>query len=142
MKFDLTSPCNECPFRNDGVPFGLAEERVWEILGGNDAHPWPTPSFPCHKTLHYDNGGKGRAHYKSQQCAGVMIILTRENRLNDILQVAERLGVWRRSDLDMTSPVYASAAEAARIIPGPYARGRQVLAGSSQVLRNNAACRK
>lgn len=138
MKFDLTTPCNECPFRNDGHPFGLAEERVWEILGGNDDHPWPTPSFACHKTCAYDNSGNGRSHYKTQQCAGVMIILTREDRFNDIMQVAERLGVWRRSDLDMSAPVYASAAEAARIIPGPYARSRNVLRRAAKVLRSTA----
>lgn len=54
MRFDLTRPCGNCPFRSD-EPFYLRPERVREILGGGKGKAWwPSPSFVCHKTIDYD----------------------------------------------------------------------------------------
>lgn len=148
MRFDLTRPCGNCPFRND-LHFGLRAERVREILGGGKGKSWwPTPSFPCHKTIDYApytlgddsitckrcgrtshhpedvaNRYCGHCHVflddnatyigpDAQQCAGVMSILHRENRPNDVMQIAERLGLWDPAKLDPTAPVYASTDEA------------------------------
>lgn len=112
MNFDLVRPCAECPFRNDRLPFGLRRERIRAILGGGEgrAH-WPATSFPCHKTIIY---GEERiiTPPTAQQCAGVMIILHREDRWNDAMQLGQRLGMWDPSRLDMTAPVYASTREA------------------------------
>lgn len=114
MNFDLTSPCGDCPFRTDIHPF-IRAEKVREILGGGEGRAWwPATSFPCHKTIDYDvdDGERPRIHAKSQQCAGVMIILTRENRPNDSMQLAARLFDWNPAKLDMTAPVYASTSAA------------------------------
>ena len=42
----------------------------------------------------------------AQQCAGVMIILVREKRFNDAMQIAHRLGMFDPANLDMEAPVY------------------------------------
>lgn len=107
MRFDLTKPCGNCPFRNDRLPFGLRPGRVREILGGRHGRNWwPAASFVCHKTMDDSD--------KMQQCAGVMIILHRENRHNDAMQIANRLGLWDPANLDMDAPVYATTDEAIR----------------------------
>lgn len=109
MRFDLTRPCGNCPFRSD-KPFHLAPDRVRGILGGGK-HWWPAESFPCHKTLDYsdvDGDGYVKVPETAQQCAGVMAILHREGRPNTAMQIAERFGLWDPSSLDPTAPWYAS----------------------------------
>lgn len=110
MNFDLVRPCGNCPFRSD-QHFGLAPGRVRGILGGGARREWwPAPSFPCHKTVAYGAGPNGRDLIPptAQQCAGVMIILTREGRPNDAMQIAQRFGLFDPAGLDMAAPVFTS----------------------------------
>lgn len=113
MRFDLTAPCADCPFRAD-KPFPLKADRVREILG-DPRRPrgqwWPADSFVCHRTVDYDCDD-GHVTSKSQQCAGVMIILHREGRYNQAMQLAERFGLWNPDRLDMAAPVYFSTQDA------------------------------
>lgn len=112
MRFDLVRPCADCPFRNDKGGFGLRAGRVREILGGGSGRAWwPSPSFPCHKTIEYRERGT-HIGPTAQQCAGVMIILHREHRHNDTMQVAQRLGYWDPAKLDLTAPVYMTTQQA------------------------------
>jgi hypothetical protein len=116
MRFDLTSPCGNCPFRSDRGHFGLYPERVRGILGGGHGREhWPAASFPCHKTIDYGDGPEIGPH--AQQCAGVMIILHREGRPNDAMQIAERLGLFDPTKLDLNAPVYRSTDDAIAGIP-------------------------
>jgi hypothetical protein len=112
MNFDLVRPCGDCPFRSD-KPGYLKPERIRSILGGGHgrAH-WPAVSFPCHKTIDYVGDDRAVIPPTAQQCAGVMIILTREGRPNDAMQIAQRLGLWNPSRLDMEAPVHRSVREA------------------------------
>lgn len=116
MKFDLVRPCGDCPFRSD-KPAYLRPERVREILGGGEGRAWwPACSFPCHKTIEYHEDGT-TIPPSAQQCAGVMIILYRERRPNDAMQIGERFGFFNPSRLDLTAPVHVSiesALQAAR----------------------------
>ncbi len=69
MRFDLTRPCADCPFRSDTPPFGLAPERVREILGGGEHnHGFPAVSFPCHKTIEYGGGFTVNADGRAIMC--------------------------------------------------------------------------
>jgi hypothetical protein len=116
MRFDLTRPCGNCPFRCD-KPFHMRPDRVREILGGERGKAWwPAASFPCHKTIIYGEDELGDEQItipdSAQQCAGVMAILHRENRPNDAMQIAERLGLWKPSTLDPTAPFYKSTEDA------------------------------
>src|SRR5262245_45443771 len=107
MRFDLTRPCADCPFRSDRT-FGLLPARVREILGNPKGHKWwPAASFPCHKTIDYSSD-RTIIPKTAQQCAGVMAILHREGRPNDAMQLAERMGMWSPSKLDWSAPFYES----------------------------------
>jgi len=95
MKFDLTKPCVNCPFRSDKPGF-LHPERVKEITDAlfNDQ------TFQCHKTI--NNG-------KSQHCAGAMIFLEANEAPNQMMRIMGRLGAYDYTKLDMDSPVFTDA---------------------------------
>jgi uncharacterized C2H2 Zn-finger protein len=97
----------------------MRPDRVRQILGGERGRAWwPASSFPCHKTIKYgeDKNGdeKVTIPVTAQQCAGVMAILHRENRPNDAMQIAERLGLWNPATLDPAAPFYQSTEEAVK----------------------------
>lgn len=105
--FTLKRPCADCPFRKDtGHLFGLREERIREIV--------EAAAFQCHKTLGVDDEGEHTPGTHPQQCAGLMALLHRENRPNQIMQVATRLGAFdpAQLDLDLAYETIAAAIEA------------------------------
>lgn len=104
--FDLKRPCINCPFRKgQGELFQLKAERIAEIVAAS--------AFQCHKTVDYDAEDRdSRAGDKPQQCAGLMAILNRENRLNQIMQLGERLGALDTDQLDPRGEAYDSLAAA------------------------------
>jgi hypothetical protein len=86
--FDLKRPCNNCPFvRGNGELFGLHPERILEIVNG--------PAFQCHKTVDYTHHDDPilRQGQSPQQCAGLMSLLRKIGRPNQIMRVAEYFGV-------------------------------------------------
>lgn len=106
--FDLKQPCLECPFRfGAGERYRLSAERLDEIANA--------PAFQCHKTIDYsehEDRTASQCANHAQQCAGLMAILHRENRPNQIMQVATRLGFLDPDALDPKSVVYISLADA------------------------------
>jgi len=109
MKFDLTKPCGDCPFRND-ITFYLRPERVEEILEAISGQQQAT--FTCHKTTGYDDeSGETLETKDSQHCAGALILLEKIERPNQMMRWMERLGYYDRKKLDMDSPVYSDPEE-------------------------------
>ncbi len=104
MKFTLTRPCDQCPFRTDH-PTYLRAGRVEEIC---DSLLNEQTSFPCHKTIHYDVAGVGHYLEGTQHCAGALIMLERMDAPNQLMRIMERIGAYDRSTLHMDSPVYES----------------------------------
>lgn len=104
--FALRSPCVDCPFtKKNARNFALGKERIEEIVSG--------PAFPCHKTIDYDaadrddlddddDGLRAVAYRPSgpMQCPGLMAILHKAGRPNQIMQVAQRLGHFDPTKLD------------------------------------------
>lgn len=91
MRFDLKKPCKDCPFiKGSCTNTTLAEGRLEGIVDDirNDM------SFTCHKTL--DNESS-----KQQHCAGAMVFLEKENRPNQMMRIAERVGMYDHTKLDM-----------------------------------------
>jgi hypothetical protein len=77
MKYDLTKPCEGCPFKKDATGVRLDKHRIVDIAsvtakGG---------SFVCHKTtarcdeddLDEDGNVPFRINHKEQHCAGAFI---------------------------------------------------------------------
>lgn len=92
--FKLKRPCANCPFRKGcGETFALGRQRVEEIVEG--------VAFQCHKSI----------DYKPQQCAGLMSLLHRAGKPNQIMQVAQRLAGFDASGLDHAD-VYATIEDA------------------------------
>ena len=99
--FALKRPCGDCPFRTDRNPF-LSEDRARDIADALHADA----SFHCHKTLELDSEeGELEVTAASKHCAGAMIVLEHEDRPNQMMRIAERLGFYNREALVMDSPV-------------------------------------
>ena len=102
--FDRRRPCATCPFRRGrGSTFRLGRDRLAAIAAA--------PAFQCHKTVDYSDERPGPGA-TPQQCAGLMAILARDGRPNQIMQVAERLGALDPAILDPGGVAYRSWDEA------------------------------
>ena len=106
--YRLKSPCDNCPFRTDITPFikGERAEEIFESLVRG-------ATFPCHKTLDYDSSDDGSPVEKetTAHCAGALIMLEHMNMPNQMMRIAERIGVYDPARLDMNAPVYDDADE-------------------------------
>lgn len=98
MRLDLVRPCPHCPFRTD-IEGYLRPARAAEIAGSllNGG------SFPCHKTVNYDDDGDPITG--DQFCAGALIAMEREGLAPQLARTMERLGGYDASRLDMDAPV-------------------------------------
>lgn len=103
MKYDLTTPCGLCPFRNDGKRLRVAPERVLEMAAGE---------FCCHKTTEIDDEtGEFPPKPDSQHCAGALIFLEHLEQPHQMMRICERLGMYDASKLNMDAPVFQSIEE-------------------------------
>jgi hypothetical protein len=76
--WSMTTPCNNCPFRNDKPPFGLRPGRVREI-----AVALERTTFTCHKTTVHndDDDDPGMIDGpNARHCAGALILMEKLGR--------------------------------------------------------------
>ncbi len=106
MKYDMTTPCDACPFlkkmaygpKNRG---GFQEDRLEEFA---------STEFHCHKTGQVDEGdpdssGDFIPTPDSQHCAGALIYLEKRERPHQMMRICERLGKYDRRKLNMKAKV-------------------------------------
>lgn len=111
VKFNLTAPCGDCPFRNDGKGIKLNNERAQEIL---EAITDQQKTFSCHKTVDYDamdedeeyDGDYHVPGYDEEHCGGALIFLEHIERPNQMMRIMERLRFYDRTKLHMDSAVF------------------------------------
>lgn len=96
MRFDLKTPCKECPFRKSA--FYLNGERAEEIA--NYAVK-DSKTFACHKTIPEYGNSK-----MEQQCAGALIMAAKTESYNKMFSIAEYLRIYDPSKIDMSADVY------------------------------------
>jgi len=97
MNFNLKQPCKDCPFiPGSSTNTTLAEGRIESIVSDLRADR----GFICHKTLDHV--------VKNEHCAGAMIFLEREDRPNQLMRVAERLGIYDRNGLNMDAEIISN----------------------------------
>lgn len=101
--YTLQSPCKDCPFRSDVASY-LEPERAQEIMNASCEES----NFYCHKTIDYSEDGDGQVTSKSRVCAGFLITMEKEGRANQPTRIAERLGIYDRTQLDMDAPTHDS----------------------------------
>jgi hypothetical protein len=86
VEFNLTAPCGNCPFRNDGKAIPLRPGRVVgikrDLLRDNTM-------FRCHKAM-------------TEHCAGALIWLELMERPSQMMRISERLGLYDRTKLDFS----------------------------------------
>lgn len=116
MKYTMKTPCKECPFLK-GSPLNMT-------LPKKRLHGFAIGEFVCHKSAELrepdEETGEGggftaRADGESVHCAGMLITLERLNRPTQMMRVAERLGLYDRSKLDMSADVDVMAMKGARL---------------------------
>lgn len=99
--FGLKKPCVNCPFKvGQGEKFQL--RRVRDIVSGT--------AFQCHKTVDYTDDDAGQSGERPLQCAGLMALLHREGKPNQMMQLAERMLGIDFGEID-ASEVYGSIEE-------------------------------
>jgi hypothetical protein len=105
VRFSLKSPCAECPF-NKSQSY-LNEARAREIA---EAVAVENRTFTCHKHLHGEYADDDEAQeegysptVRDQMCAGAMAFVEKLGVPNQMLQIAERLGLRDPSRLDPAS---------------------------------------
>jgi hypothetical protein len=106
MHFDMKSPCNNCPFRTDVVPY---INRSAEIAAALEHK-----TFECHKTVFADQlrDAQGRFIKKHHShCAGALIIMEKMQWWGDMQQIAFRLGLYDPKGMNLDAPVYDSFEE-------------------------------
>lgn len=91
MNYDMTKPCDECPF----LPkMNFQVERLEAFASGE---------FPCHKACKVDDEGNFTARSdKTPHCAGALIFNEKRNRPHQMMRICERVGHYDRRKLDMT----------------------------------------
>jgi hypothetical protein len=111
VKYDMTAPCPHCPFRNDRPGF-ITPARAREIA---KAITIEQKTFACHQTTVAVEDDEGNCDMQetpdSQHCAGAMILLERLERPNQMMRIAERIGLYDMRKLDMSAPVVRSVRE-------------------------------
>lgn len=92
MKFTMTVPCDNCPFRKvGGIP--LRKSRIREIaqmmLNSQSG------TFPCHKSVDYeDDDPTGDVH-----CAGALIFAEKNGNATQMMRIMERFGDYDHTKL-------------------------------------------
>jgi len=109
MHFDLTKPCDNCPFLKVGG-IRLTERRVTEIAGAMLDSQGST--FACHKTTVYGSTPEGdedlRAGPQSRHCAGALIFAEKQENATQAMRIAERLGWYNHRAFMADAAVVAS----------------------------------
>jgi hypothetical protein len=104
--FDLKTPCNECPFLKEQsivIERNRAKQIIDEISDNK--------TFPCHKT----NGMK-----IEQQCAGALLYLESNHIPNQMLRMADRLGIYKPNELKGYELVFTNAKEMLKSFPKKF----------------------
>lgn len=123
MNYDMTKPCDNCPFRRKGG-IKLHESRVEEIATSDG-------EFPCHKTTVDDEGDDGESEQiatdKSAQCAGFLIFREKINRSSQMMRICERLRIYDASKFCESNPARGEV----------YDSLREMLAGNRPKKKRN-----
>lgn len=105
MEFNLRRPCKNCPFRTDCTPEWLGRARASEIVNSITVED---QRFSCHVTNEFGENDDGETVpiREPEHCAGAAILLEKIEQPNQWMRIAERLGGYDHSKLDMGSPVF------------------------------------
>ena len=95
MRYNLTTPCDECPYLKGS---GFTFKSLLEHAAGE---------FPCHKAcdLNKQDEFKENKNGKTPHCAGALIFLEKREEPHQMMRIAERLGMYDHTKLNMKARV-------------------------------------
>jgi hypothetical protein len=93
MRYNLTTPCAECPFLK-GSGF------TWASLHRHAAGEYEPRSD------------------KTPHCAGALIFLEKQDKPNQMMRICERIGLYDRTKLDMDANVGSKPSDYGRRLRG------------------------
>lgn len=94
MKYTQTTPCKQCPFTMKSFPL----RRLKEFASYGEFH--------CHKSgIQDEETQEFIPTNESVVCAGMLIFNEKRNEPNQMMRIAERLGIYDRSKLNMKAKV-------------------------------------
>lgn len=101
MRYNLTTPCDACPFL---IGSGFTYRSLLEHASGE---------FACHKAcdVNEETGNFEARSEKTPHCAGALIFLEKQNMPHQMMRICERLGRYDYRKLDMKAPVVASPSD-------------------------------
>ena len=131
MNFNLTAPCDNCPFRTDCPKGWLGAPRAHGIASGL----FQDKTFACHKTtdLEDDESIEFHSNPDEQHCAGALIFLEKQGFAHQLMWIAERLGFYDAAKLKMTSPVFKTSADFIRHHTGKTQRKKAAKTKKSRI---------
>lgn len=134
MKYDMTVPCNNCPFRKEGG-IRLTDERVKEIASGMLCSQGI--QFPCHKTTTEDQKSDDdrSGHFIPTDgniaCAGALIFAEKQGKATQMMRIMERLGGYDYKKLmankEVVSQVFDNMAQMRKVNKAEQKSRRKVL---------------
>jgi hypothetical protein len=98
--YKMTKPCDNCPFRRSGG-VRLTRARLLGIVNAEGV-------FPCHKTT----GVCGTKPAEESMCAGFMCFRENIEQPNQLMRIAERVGMYDASKLQDRDQVFDNLDEA------------------------------
>lgn len=95
MRYDMTEPCDACPFLKGS---GFKLRRLAEHASGE---------FACHKQckVDEDSGDFVPRSDKTNHCAGALIFLEKRGKPHQMMRICERIGMYDASKLNMDADV-------------------------------------
>jgi len=100
MNYNMTKPCNACPFL---IGSGFTFRSLQQHASGE---------FGCHKACDLDEeSGTYEPHEKTPHCAGALIFLEKQGKPHQMMRICERLRgkdgapMYDASKLDMSANV-------------------------------------
>lgn len=107
-RYGLVRPCPKCPFRTDVPPY-LRPDRAQEIARSVQSGG----EFFCHETTvpDPDDDAEMIENEGSMVCAGSLILMEKARTPNQMMRIAQRIGMYDPERLDLTAPVPGSWSE-------------------------------
>lgn len=97
MHYNMTALCPECPFLNQpNMRRAFPLQRLKAFASGE---------FACHQACDLNEDGEFEPKDDSPHCAGALIFNEKHNRPHQMMRICERLGMYDRSKLNMTTNV-------------------------------------
>ena len=97
MKYTMTTPCNQCPFLEGS---GFTKAQLNRHARGE---------FGCHKACELREDDEGFEQFEptkdTPHCAGALIYLEKRGKPHQMMRIAERLGMYNHTNLDMKAKV-------------------------------------